>query len=39
MGAEALAVHLTQEVREVKVEPVAVVVVLEEQVAAVEECH
>ena len=39
MGAEALAVHLTQEVREVKVEPVVVVVVLEEQVAAVEECH
>ena len=37
MGAEALAVHLTQEVREVKVEPVVVVVV--EQVAAVEECH
>ena len=39
MGAEALAVHLTQEVREVKVEPVEVVEVLEEQVAAVEECH
>ena len=39
MGTEALAVHLTQEVREVKVEPVVVVAVLEEQVAAVEECH
>ena len=34
MGAEALAVQLTQEVPEVKVEPVVV-----EQVAAVEECH
>ena len=38
MGAEALAVYLTQEVPEVKVEPVVGAVVLEEQGAAAE-CH
>ena len=39
MVAEALAVHLTQGVPEGKVEPVAVAVVLEEQVVAAVECH